>query len=182
MFSYDTALTSVPALTTSKGTNFEGMFQGCTALSTCPSLNTSKGTSFGYMFYGCTKLTSVTSLDTSLGASLRYMFYNCTSLTEIMLDLSSATSLLSTFYNCKGVVVAQFVNLGKASGLTTANLSALTAWGTKLPVYLHKTISYLFDRASAGYSTCTLTLSTATKALLTDSEIATIAAKGYTLA
>ena len=43
-------------------------------------------------------------------------------------------------------------------------------------------ITYSYDRATAGYSTCTVTLHNNTKALLTQDEIAQITAKGYTLA
>lgn len=43
-------------------------------------------------------------------------------------------------------------------------------------------ITYSYDRATAGYSTCTVTLHNDTKALLTEDEIAQITAKGYTLA
>lgn len=42
-------------------------------------------------------------------------------------------------------------------------------------------ITYSYDRASGGYSNLQLGLSTKTKALLTDEEIAQITAKGYTL-
>ena len=43
-------------------------------------------------------------------------------------------------------------------------------------------ITYSYDRATAGYSTCTVTLHANTKALLTQDEIAQITAKGYTIA
>lgn len=43
-------------------------------------------------------------------------------------------------------------------------------------------ITYSYDRATAGYSTCTVTLHADTKALLTEDEIAQITAKGYTIA
>ena len=43
-------------------------------------------------------------------------------------------------------------------------------------------ITYSYDRATAGYSTCTVTLHANTKALLTQDEIAQMTAKGYTLA
>lgn len=43
-------------------------------------------------------------------------------------------------------------------------------------------ITYSYDRATAGYSACTVTLHNNTKALLTQDEIAQMTAKGYTLA
>ena len=43
-------------------------------------------------------------------------------------------------------------------------------------------ITYSYDRATAGYSTCTVTLAADTKAVLTSDEIAAITAKGFTIA
>lgn len=43
-------------------------------------------------------------------------------------------------------------------------------------------ITYSFDRAAAGYSNCTISLHSKTKALLTEEEIAQITAKGFTIA
>ena len=43
-------------------------------------------------------------------------------------------------------------------------------------------LTYSFDRATAGYSTCTIKLHSSTKALLTEDEIAQITSKGYTIA
>ena len=42
-------------------------------------------------------------------------------------------------------------------------------------------LTYSFDRAAAGYSTCTITLNKDIKSRLTDEQIAAITAKGYTL-
>lgn len=47
---------------------------------------------------------------------------------------------------------------------------------------IYTLITHSFDRATAGYATCTITLHTSTKGLLTDEEIAQITAKGYTIA
>ena len=43
-------------------------------------------------------------------------------------------------------------------------------------------VDHSFDRASAGYPTCTINLSSTTKSLLTSEEIAQITAKGFTIA
>ena len=93
-------------------------------------------------------------------------------------------------------------NLGMQESCTTANLKG-GYWGTKIGYIpqcnIHKQriidavadarqsvidtlITYSYDRATAGYSTCTVTLHADTKALLTEDEIAQITAKGYTIA
>ena len=43
-------------------------------------------------------------------------------------------------------------------------------------------LTYSFDRATAGYSTCTITLDYACKKVLTADEKAQITSKGYTIA
>lgn len=82
-------------------------------------------------------------------------------------------------------------NIGKVDTAHNYNLQWNT-WGTETSDPLTKgalqsvrdsLITYSFDRAAAGYTNnCTITLSSETKALLTQDEIAQITAKGYTLA
>ena len=82
-------------------------------------------------------------------------------------------------------------NIGKVDTAHNYNLYWRT-WGTETSDPLTKgalqsvrdsLITYSFDRAAAGYTNnCTITLSSETKALLTEDEIAQITAKGYTIA
>ena len=77
MFYFCQALTSVPQLDTSKGTDFGRMFSACKALTSVPQLDTSKGTYFPEMFSGCTSLTtlgtdSVTDADGNTVAPWRF--------------------------------------------------------------------------------------------------------------
>ena len=96
-------------------------------------------------------------------------------------------------------------NIGMQESCTIINLSSNgRSWGSSDPPYISDKcvdkqkildaivgarqslvdtfITYSYDRATAGYSTCTVTLHADTKALLTQDEIAQITAKGYTLA
>lgn len=96
-------------------------------------------------------------------------------------------------------------NIGMQDSCTIINLSSNgMSWGSSEPPYIpynvvdrqkildaivgarqsviDTLITYSYDRATAGYSTCTVTLSANTKALLTQDEIAQMTAKGYTLA
>lgn len=112
----------------------------------------------------------------------------------------SATSISSLFPNkCYYMLIK---NLGMQESCTTADLKG-GYWGTKIGYVeaydtykqriidavadarqsvIDTLITYSYDRATAGYSTCTVTLHADTKALLTEDEIAQITAKGYTLA
>ena len=83
-------------------------------------------------------------------------------------------------------------DFGTGSGCTSASFTNWPNWGKEdetVPLsagarqsLVDTFITYSYDRATAGYSTCTVTLHSNTKALLTEDEIAQITAKGYTLA
>ena len=82
-------------------------------------------------------------------------------------------------------------NIGTPPTLTECSwFKRLTNWGintTEVPdaeVSFKNTMRYLFDRASAGYSPCTITLSANTKAILNADAtlLAEVVAKGYTIA
>lgn len=80
-------------------------------------------------------------------------------------------------------------DIGTNSNQKTVDCSYWDRWGvntSSLPdarkSLIDSLITYSFDRASAGYSTCTIKLSATTKALLTEEEIAQITAKGFTIA
>ena len=79
-------------------------------------------------------------------------------------------------------------DIGYTSGCTSVDLKYLTVWGVNSDEIqdarqslIDSLITYSFDRATAGYPTCTIKLSSTTKALLTDDEKAQITAKGFTL-
>jgi hypothetical protein len=86
----------------------------------------------------------------------------------------------------------EFRYAGTVSNLTTMNCKGLTNWGinsAEVPdarQSLKNTFDYLFDRASAGYESCTITLSTNTLNELIDifgdDGMLAIINKGYTIA
>jgi hypothetical protein len=82
MFKNCEALTSIPQIDTSNGTNFYGMFESCKALTSIPQIDTSNGTDFGFMFAYCNLLTSVPQLDVSSGTNFGAMFSFTRSLTD----------------------------------------------------------------------------------------------------
>ena len=198
MFYECRGLQQIPEINTSKGTNFRYMFYKCYNITSLPQLDISSGTNFSYMFYECSSLTSIPQLDTSNGTDLSSMFYGCKKLNKITgISLKSLnTNINYTYFNyyteAPSIRFALFKDFGTGSSCTSADFSYWTNWGVEdetIPLsagarqsLIDTLITYSYDRATAGYSTCTVTLSTNTKALLTQDEIAQITAKGYTLA
>lgn len=79
-------------------------------------------------------------------------------------------------------------DIGTNPSQKTVDCSYWSVWGVNTSYIpdarqslIDSLITYSFDRAAAGYSTCTIKLSAKTKALLTEEEIAQITAKGYTI-
>ena len=83
-----------------------------------------------------------------------------------------------------------FKNIGGNVNFTKFNTSYAENWGVNTDEVpdarqslIDSLITYSYDRVAAGWSgTCTITLSTNTKALLTDDEKSQIIAKGYVIA
>lgn len=92
----------------------------------------------------------------------------------------------STNNNLRCITLA---DIGTNSSQRTVDCSYWNVWGVDSSAIpearqslIDSLITYSYDRATAGYSTCTIKLSAKTKALLTEEEIAQITAKGYTIA
>lgn len=101
MFNGCSGLTTMPLFDTSLGIGFGHMFDGCSKLTSVPQFNTSRSRDFGGMFKGCKSLTIVPELDTSNGTSFGDMFNNCNALTTIpKLDTSNGTTVAQMFYGC----------------------------------------------------------------------------------
>ena len=198
MFKNCTSLESASLPNTSSGTNFTQMFYRCSSLNSIILQNTSSGTNFNSMFSNCNSLTSIPQLDTSNGTDLSNMFSGCKNLNKITgISLKSLnTNIDYTYFNdyteAPSIRYALFKDFGTGSSCTSADFEYWTNWGIEdesIPLsagarqsLVDTFITYSYDRATAGYSTCTVTLSSNTKALLTEDEIAQITAKGYTIA
>lgn len=195
MFSNCSGLTSVPLFDTSNVTKMDYMFYGCESITTIPAFNTSKVNTMQQMFSGCTSLTSVPELDTS-NSILYNIFNECKSLTTIEgISFKSFTdSTMDKYYligwgSNNSIRKAVFKDIGYNSKTNKFDMSNIKNWGVntdEIPdarqSLIDSLITYSFDRASAGYPTCTITLSDNTKALLTEDEKTQITAKGFTIA
>lgn len=191
MFSHCHNLTAIPLLNTSACTNMHNMFSECYNLTTIPLLNTSVCIDMGTMFSNCSGLTTVPELNTSACRTMQMMFTNCKKLEKIGgLDLTSVTNISNFFgfSNNTTLRYALFKNLGTPSNMTSYDFSKATNWGVADSTYtdarqslVDSLLTYSFDRATAGYSTCTIKLSADSKNQLTAQEITDIEAKGYTI-
>ena len=159
--------------------------------------NTSKVTNFNYAFAGMTS-PELKEIDTSSGTNLNSIIYNNSNLIKIAgLSLKSLNTTISNSYFTGWSTVyklryALLKDFGTGSGCTSASFTNWDMWGKEdesIPLsagarqsVIDTFITYSYDRATAGYSACTVTLHNNTKALLTQDEIAQMTAKGYTLA
>ena len=191
MFYNCSSLVAIPLLDTSKVKDMGSMFRSCSKITTIPQLNTSACTNMPSMFYGCTHITTIPQLNTSGVTDMGGMFQTCSSLGKIEgLDFTSYiydSSIFGTSNN-NSIKYALFKNIGTPSGRTTYQFNRATNWGVADSTYtdardslVDSLLTYSFDRATAGYSTCTIKLSSNSKNQLTAQEISDIEAKGYTI-
>ena len=201
MFYKCSGLTSldVSNFDTSNTSSMYYMFDYCSNLTSLDlsNWNTSNVTNMDGMFSGCTSIQNIniTNWNTSKVTSMNNMFKNCTNLIYIegMLDLKNIklTNNDKLFGSTKlnNLIKVKLKNIGYINTQTVAYLPYLTNWGVNNDTItdarqslIDSLITYSYDRATAGYSTYTIHLSTNTKALLTEDEIAQITAKGFTIA
>ena len=189
-------LTSVPLFDTSNVTSMRFMFSSCQNLKTVPAFNTSNVTNMYGMFSRCDSLTTIPAFDTSKVNNFDSMFARCNSLTTIegisfksFKDSTMGNDYLYGMYINNSTRKAVFKDIGYQSTAKQFNTESMKNWGVnsdEIPdarqSLIDSLITYSFDRASAGYPTCTITLSSNTKALLTEDEKAQIEAKGFTIA
>lgn len=181
---------------TSKVNNMNSMFQSCNNLTSLDlsGWDTSKVTNILYMFQYCNSLTllNVSNWDTSLITSISGVFQNCMNLESLNLsdwDITKVTSMTNTFNICTNMREFNLNNIGVNSTLTSVYFSDFEYWGINNEKYpnarqslINTLLTNSYDRASAGYSSCRISLNKNVKKLLTDDEIAAITSKGFTIA
>ena len=195
MFYNCVRLRTVPLYNTSKVTDMYEMFDNCKSLQTVPAFDTRNVTIMSKMFSSCYLLKTVPEMNTSKVTDFQDMFRNCGSLTTI--EGISFKSFSASTMNHQYIIgfentslrKAVFKDIGYQSTAVQFNTKNITNWGVntdEIPdarqSLIDSLITYSFDRATAGYPTCTITLSTNTKALLTEEEKSQITAKGFTIA
>lgn len=148
-------------------------FKNCSSLTVISPINTENVTYFASPFDGCTKLVRIEGISVKSYGNISkssLFAYNNQSYTRYMLMKDMGTNVNQT-----SVALSNILNWGIEDETIPLSQGARQS-------LIDSLITYSFDRASAGYSVSTITLSTNTKALLTEDEIAQITAKGYTIA
>ena len=185
---------------TSGVTTMSFAFSDCESLKSLDLSNwdVSNVTNMWKTFYNCSSLTSLdlSGWNTSNVTDMTTIIGNCTKLEKVdgFLDLTSCdySSSYSYFFGYGSLSTLRkiaFKNIGYKSAKTAIDFTKILNWGVDTDTVtdarqslIDSLITYSFDRATAGYATHTITLGTQTKAVLTESEIAQITAKGYTIA
>ena len=196
MFTGCSGLTSVPLFDTSNVEDMSYMFYNCSRLTTVPSFNVIKVTTFQKMFSGCNSITTIPELNTINVKKFTWMFEDCDKLTTIegisfksFSDSTMDMYYLISYSSNSSIRKAVFKDIGYNSNTKKFDMSNIKNWGvntSEIPdarqSLIDSLITFSFDRASAGYPTCEIKLSSNTKPLLTSDEIAQIELKGYTIA
>ena len=185
-------LNELPQIDTSSVTNMGNMFERCTNLTTIPQIDTSNVTNMNQMFYGCTNLTTIPPLNTSNVTNMTYMFLACSNLTTIpQLNGEKLTAVVNAFNGCKSLENFNgIINLGQAY-LTTqsanySNYKLILSDSTKLTEQsIINILNNLYDIATKGCNTQTVTLGSTNLAKLTSEEgqtaLTNATAKGWTI-
>lgn len=194
-----TEIIGIEDFNTSNVTTMQKMFSGCKSLTSLDlsGWNTSKLLNINYIIEDCTSLTylNITGWDTSKVTDMTYLLAaKVLEKVDGIFDLTSCAYTNNYYYftgfgKLNELRKVTFKNLGYQSGKTGADFSYLLNWGVDSDTItdarqslIDSLVTYTFDRTTAGYSTHTITLSANTKAVLTQTEIAQITAKGYTIA
>lgn len=170
-------------------TSANAMFSECYSLQGEICLVLSKDIkTVGSMFANCKSLQKVKLINTENCTYWFAAFSNCLSLQRIEgIDLSSATRLdMGHNYNYN-LQYIEIKNLGKSSATNFPfGSGCFPVWGVgseeNRQSLVDSLLTYSYDRAANGLPTATIQLSSTTKALLTEEEIAQITAKGFTIA
>lgn len=183
---------------TSNVSDMSSTFNNCVSLISLDlsSWNTSKVITMSYMFQRCENLETldISNFDTSNSSGFSNFFYNCYKLKKVdgYISLKSNDSTTIQFnYHSGDVPLRKFAikDLGHNENNQQLQMSYAKVWGVDsddVPdarqSLVDSLITYSFDRAYAGYNVMNIRLSTNTKAVLTEDEIAQITAKGFTIA
>ena len=162
-------LTTVPNISNSV-TNMQSTFYGCSSLTTVPNIPNSV-TNMNQTFYGCLSLTIAPNIPDSV-TDIFGTFCNCSSLTECTIPLTNVTNYTNCLQNCSALTNITWIG----ERTTVFSLVLLGA-----PSYTQADIQELVPEHLGTVESATLTLGATNLAYLTEEEIASAVAKGWTL-
>ena len=193
MFSGCTNLTTTTSqLDTSNVTDMRYMFNSCTNLTTIPQINTSNVTNMSLMFASCANLTTIPQLDTSNVTDMSNMFSGCRKITTIpQLNGEKLINVYRNFYSCTSLENFNgLINLGQEFSTSqnanyynyTLDLSSSTSLTEQSLINI---LNNLYDIATKGCKTQTVTLGATNLAKLTSTEgqqaLANAQSKGWNI-
>ena len=189
---YNYKLNELPQLDTSNVTDMNHMFTLCTNLTIIPQLDTSNVTYMNYMFSGCANLTTIPQLDTSNVTDMSNMFSGCRKITTIpQLNGEKLINVYRNFYSCTSLENFNgLINLGQAYSTSQSanngnyNLD-LSGSNSLTEQSIINILSNLYDIATKGCKTQTVTLGATNLAKLTSTEgqqaLANAQSKGWNI-
>ena len=159
--------------------NMQNMFWSCSSLTSLDvsGFDTRNVTNMQAMFNNCSSLTSldVSGFDTRNVTNMQYMFQSCISLTTLNLgnefDASKVTLVSNMFSGCSllKTITGSIKNLSISLSLSDCPLD-------------HDSAMRIINGLATVTTAQTLTLSSTTKATLSEAEKAIVIRKGWTLA
>lgn len=167
------------------------MFEGCSSLkSTKMNLSslTNACTEIQFLYFDSAIADDIILPDTA--SNLQYINLMCSSYTRRVKMPNSVTKLVKNnneraFSNATSLEYLEWDNFGATPNITefyfTANIKLGTGSEENLQAFKNIFIN-AFDRKTAGYAVCTVSLAAAQKALLTAEEITAFENKGYKIA
>lgn len=193
MFQYQSNLTECDfsKCNFSKCKRLTNMFNQCSSLkSTKMNLSslTNACTQIGFLYFQSAIEDDIILPDTA--SNLQYINLMCSSYTRRVKMPNSVTKLVKNnneraFSNATSLEYLEWDNFGATPNITEFDFTANTKLGTgseeNLQAFKNLFIN-AFDRKTAGYAVCTVSLAATQKALLTAEEITAFENKGYKIA
>ena len=154
------------------------------------------GNAFSLMFAYCALLREIhiTMGAAETGAHAFGMFNQCTALEKVeTINYRNVRLVSKDFAGCVNLRYVRMVNLGWNLTFDTSmpayldyyDFTELTAWGDgsdeNRQTLVDSLLTHSYDRTAAGWPSINVALAPATKARLTDEEIAAITAKGFNI-
>lgn len=182
------SLKKIPLLDTRKVTYMAMAFSNCYSLKTIPQLNTSSVTNMIETFANCNNLSEIPNLNISNVTNITRTFSSCLKLTTVPeLNCEKVNNLNNAFGACSSLTnLGGLLNIGQNYPLnSTANNYSLTIALVTSPKLtrdsLMNVINKVYDIATKGVATQSLTIGSTNIAKLTAEEIAIATNKGWSI-
>ncbi len=166
-----------------KATNAVWLFARCGNITRLPKLILPDNVDMEQGARECPNLTYVPDWSNFAPKKVTGLFEQCNKLERIE-GLNFANVISSTYYTLpRNIKYCKIINLGKSTNKTIYEFYFPTLWGygseENRQSLVDSLLTYSYDRAADGLSTCTIKLRKAVYNRLTSEEVEAIKAKGY---